>query len=89
MKLKSLFNVAKEVVRHNIGLEPSEEFGNVPQDVQEKRIRICETNLCGYFSKKSRRCLDFGCFVDVKTKLQYDPAADGEKIKTKCPRNFW
>lgn len=36
----------------------------------KRRIEICES--CEYFYKPARNCMICGCFMDVKTKGDYD-----------------
>lgn len=62
----------------------------VPADVQAERIGICEA--CPRFWKASRQCGVCKCFMDVKTKLVYDPVLSvkrGTATKTYCPQGLW
>ena len=90
--LLAKYKVGVELVKHNIGLAPSDEWGAVDEDTKLGRLNKCESNLCGAFDSLQRRCSDCGCFVDIKTKLIYDPnlsTTNGQKVKVFCPKQFW
>lgn len=53
-----------------------------------RRIAICEG--CEKFRSMTRQCSICNCFMDVKTKLKFDPVrsvAQGETLETVCPDN--
>lgn len=62
----------------------------VPEQVAAERLEICER--CEHFIKATRQCGKCLCFMDVKTKLVYDPVESVkqlEEIKTFCPVGKW
>lgn len=54
-------------------------FKNVPENEADRRIKICESNVCGLFEKEERRCTGCGCFVDLKVKYSHE----------ECPAEYW
>lgn len=60
----------------------------VDKEEAERRLSICEA--CDRFDPTNRKCLECGCFMDVKTKLksQYDYKKQ-ETIITRCPLGKW
>lgn len=87
MDLIKTIKIAKEIGRHVVGLPPSEEVGEVREEIRDKRVSTCEKNLCGKFSAFTRRCGECGCFVDVKAKLIYEPNEPTKEVQ--CPLFFW
>ena len=52
----------------------------------KKRIQICED--CEYFWIHARNCMLCGCFVDIKTKMEFDLDDEGISIDG-CPERKW
>jgi len=44
----------------------------------QRRIEICES--CEYFWKPGRNCMLCGCFMDIKTKMEFDVDENGKSI---------
>lgn len=64
----------------------------VPAQVAEERLKICESNGCKMFDPVGYRCRSCGCFLRVKTKLIVDPMESfkqGQEVLTKCPKGLW
>jgi thiol-disulfide isomerase/thioredoxin len=51
----------------------------VGEEVQRRRLEVCESNACGRYAAEKGRCAECGCFVSAKAKLA------GEE----CPRRLW
>jgi len=63
----------------------------VPKAEQKKRIATCEA-CTDNFNSLTRQCSVCHCFMDVKTRLKFDPIESGleqEKKITTCPDGKW
>jgi hypothetical protein len=49
----------------------------VEQEIQEKRMSICNT--CDFFNKSQNRCRKCGCYMSMKVKFK----------DVKCPISLW
>lgn len=56
------------------------------KEIAEKRIKICEE--CEFFYNPTRNCKICGCFMDVKTKMQFDLDEEGISIDG-CIKRKW
>lgn len=56
------------------------------KDEAKRRIQICES--CPFFYKWARNCIICGCFVDVKTKIEFKLDENGMSIDG-CPEKKW
>jgi hypothetical protein len=64
----------------------------VPEEVREERFKICQSCPSEKLVKISNTCLECGCFMRIKTSLEFDPvksAKEGKLIKTACPLKHW
>ena len=53
----------------------NKEYREKIEDVAKKRIKICEE--CQYFWKPGRNCMLCGCFMDIKTKMDFEVDENG------------
>jgi hypothetical protein len=56
----------------------NKEYREKIEDVAKKRIKICEE--CQYFWKPGRNCMLCGCFMDIKTKMDFEVDENGKSI---------
>lgn len=52
----------------------------------QRRIQICEN--CEFFWKPARNCMLCGCFMDIKTKMEFKLDENGLSIEG-CPDKKW
>ena len=71
---KNLAKFTFEVVKDTVSLNTT---ATVSNSVQKERLKICST--CEHFIKKSSRCNQCGCHMNVKTRFS----------SAKCPIQKW
>lgn len=73
--LTQVVNAATATVRH-----VANSIHEVPSEIAEKRLSICESNKCGYYlpNDDNPRCGHCGCFLKIKTKWAKESCPIGE-----------
>lgn len=64
----------------------SKPYRNKRKEEAKRRIKICES--CEFFWKPARNCMLCGCFMDVKTKMEFELDDEGISIDG-CLERKW
>lgn len=88
----SIWKTLSEDVKNSVRffIEQGAEVIFVDETTQKHRIALCEG--CESFNETTRQCKICKCFMDIKTRLKYDPVESAKglkKVNTHCPILNW